>query len=83
MACETLQQRTTQKGRENSKLQDLYRQEGCGECILNPNKQIQGVTGHNRTKVVGCQSYCFDMCGVAQYAEDTSGWRRQGINPSR
>ena len=35
MTCETLQQKTTHKGREDSKLQDLQRQEGSGECVWN------------------------------------------------
>ena len=55
MVGETLQWETTHKGRENRKLQDLKRQEGCGECGWNPDKQIQGVTGHNGAKAEGCQ----------------------------
>ena len=35
---------------ENSKLQDLQRHQGSGECVWNPGKQIQGVTGANKTK---------------------------------
>ena len=61
MACETLQQKTTHNGRENSKLQALKRQEGSGECIWNPSKQIQGLTMHNGTKAKGCQRYRFDV----------------------
>ena len=83
MDGESLQQKTTHKGRENSKLQDLQRQEGNGEYIWNISEQIQGATGHNVTKAVGCQSQCFDMCGVAQHAEDTPGQNRQGTHPSK
>ena len=43
------------KGRENSKLQDLQRHVGSGECV----------------KAKGCQRHCLDMCGVAQHADDT------------
>ena len=35
MDGETLQQKTTHKGRNNTKLQDFWRQEGGGECIWN------------------------------------------------
>ena len=35
-----------------AKLQDLQRQEGSGECVWNPSKQIQGPTRHNEAKVV-------------------------------
>ena len=35
MDGETLQQKTTHKGRKNSKLQELQRQEGGGECVWN------------------------------------------------
>ena len=48
MACYTLQQKTTNRGRENTKPQDLQRQEGSGEFVWNPGKQ--GLTGHNGVK---------------------------------
>ena len=35
MTCETLQQKITHKGREDSKLQDLQRQKGSRECVWN------------------------------------------------
>ena len=41
---------TTCKGRENSTLQDLQRQEDGGECIWNINEQIQCTTGHHGAK---------------------------------
>ena len=61
MGCETLQQKTTHKGREISKLQDLQRQECGGECMWNPSEHIHGTTGHNGEKAKGCQRHCFDM----------------------
>ena len=82
MACETLQQKTTHKGRVNSKLQDLQRQEGSGECVLNPGKQSQGLTGHNAIKVKGSQKHCFDMFCAAQHAEDTPRRTRHGTHSS-
>ena len=81
MACKTLEQKTTHKGRENSKLQDLQRKEGSGECVWNPGKQIQGLSGHNGVKAEGCQRHCFGMCGVAQYAEDTLGGADRAPTP--
>ena len=83
MDSETLQQKTTHKGRENSNLQDLQRQEGGGECVSNISEQSQGTTGHHGAKAKGCQRYCFNMCGVAQYAEDTPNWCGQGILPRK
>ena len=50
MDGKTLQQKTTTKGRKNSKLQDLKRQEGGGECIWNISEQIQGTTVHRRAR---------------------------------
>ena len=79
MACEILQHKTTHKGRENNKLQDL--QGGRGECVWNISEQIQGPTGHNGAKANGYQTHCFDMCGVTQHAEDTPGQSRQGPTP--
>ena len=35
MVYEKLWQKTTPKGRENAKLQDLRKQDGCGECLWN------------------------------------------------
>ena len=83
MDGETLQQTTTHKGRENSKLQDLQMQEGSGESIWNISDKIQGTTRHNVSKAKGCLRDCFDMCGVVQHAEDTPGGSRQGTHPSR
>ena len=67
MDGETLQQKTVHGGRENSKLQDLQRQESSGECVWNISEQVQGATGHNGAKAKG-QKHCFDMCGVVQHA---------------
>ena len=50
---ETLQQKTTHKGRESSNLQDLQRHWGRGGRVWNINEQIQGTTGHNGTKAEG------------------------------
>ena len=83
MYGETLQQETTHKGRENSKLQDLQRQEGGGESIWNISEQVQGTTGHNGAKAEGCHRHCVDMCSVAQHAEDTPGQSRQGTHSSK
>ena len=83
MDGETLQQKTTHKGRKNSKLQDLQRQEGSGECVWNISEQIQGTTGHHVAKAKGCQRHYFYLCIVAQHAEDTPGWSRKGTNPSK
>ena len=80
MVCENLQQKTTHKERENNKLQGLQRQKGSGECIWNPGKQIQSLTGHNGAKAKGCQRDCFDMCCVAQHAESTPRRPRQGTH---
>ena len=45
MDCETLQQKTTQKGRKNRQLHDLQRQESGEECVWNISEQIQSNTG--------------------------------------
>ena len=63
MDGETLQQKTTYKGRENSKLQDLQRQEGGGECVWINSEQIQGTTGHHAAKAKGCQRHGVYTCG--------------------
>ena len=78
MNGETLQQKATDKGRKNSKLQDLQRQEGGGKRIWNISEQIQRTTVHHEAKPNGCQRHCFYMCLVAQHAEGTPGWNRQG-----
>ena len=65
MTCYTIQQKTANKGRENSQLRDLQRKEDSGDCIRNPGKQIQGPTGDNGTKVKGCQRHCFNKSCVA------------------
>ena len=74
MDDETLQHKTTHRGRKNSQLQDLQRQEGGQECIWNIGEQIQRVTGHHGEKAKVC--HCFYMCGVAQHAEDRPERRR-------
>ena len=78
MACETLQQKTT----ENRKLQDLQRQEGGGKYAWDISEQIQGTTTPNGAKVEGCQRHLFDMCCVAQHAEDKPKQTRQGTHPA-
>ena len=81
MGDQTLQQKTTRKGRKNSQLQDLQRQVGGGECIWNISEQIQGTTEHYGTKAKGC--FCqrhIDKCGVvAQHAEKTHEGRADRI----
>ena len=57
MACETSQKKTAHKERENCKVQDVRRQEGTGECVWNPGKQVQGTTGHNGAKAQGYQKH--------------------------
>ena len=42
----------------------------------NISEPIQGTIGHNGVKTEGCQRHCFDMCGVAEHAEDTPGQSR-------
>ena len=37
--------------------------------------------GTMEQKTQGCQRHCFNMCGVAQHAGDTSGQSRQGTQP--
>ena len=66
MDGETLQQKPTHKERKNSKLQDLQRQEGGGECACNISEQIQGNTGHHpaRPKVVRDIGF---LCVMLQY----------------
>ena len=54
----------------NTKLQDLHRQKGNGECTWNISEQIQGTTGHNGANDKVCQRHCFDMDGVVQHTED-------------
>ena len=80
MDGENLQQKTTYKGRYNSKLQDLQRQEGGGifrilvsrfRVLLGTMEQMQKVV---RDIVLSC---------VAQHAEDTSWQSRQGTHPSK
>ena len=73
--CNDLQQKIPHKGRENSKLQDLQRQEGSGECIWNPGKQIQHPTGHEWSK--GQRLSDIVLTCVAQHAEDTPRWSSQ------
>ena len=64
MDGETLQQKAIHKGRENSKLEGLQRQECGGECVWNFSEQIQGTTGimEQRAKVI---RDIFGMHGVA------------------
>ena len=77
MACETLQQETTCKGRENSKLQGLKRQEGSEEFVWIAGNHIQGLIGHSGAKALGCERHCFDMCGIAKHADDIPGQSRK------
>ena len=67
MDGETLQQKTTHKGRKNTKLPDLRRQEGGGEYVWNISEQIQDTTGHHGAKTKSCHRQGFYMCGVAQH----------------
>ena len=83
MDGETLQQKTTYKGRNNSQLQDLQRQKGSGKHLWNITEPVQGTTGHHGAKAKGCQRHCLYMCDVEQYAEDRTGWSRQGTNPKQ
>ena len=73
MDTDFLQQKTTDREREISKLQILQRQEGSGRCVWNICGKIRGTTGHQAPKAKGCQRHCFYMCGVAQHAEETPG----------
>ena len=77
MDGETLQQKTTNKGRKNSQLQDLQKQESGGERVWNISEQLQGTTGHHGAKTKG-----FYMFDVAQHTEDTPGRSREATNPS-
>ena len=83
MDGETLQQKATHKGRENSQLQDLQRHEGGVNRLWNLSEPVQGTSGHHGAKAKACQRYCVYICGVAQHAEDTPGQGRQGTNPSK
>ena len=77
-----LEQKTSHKGREKGKLQDLQRQ-GGGESIWMISEQIQGTSGHHGAKAKGCQKHCFHMCGTAQHADYTPGWTRQSTHHSK
>ena len=78
MDGEILQQKTTHRGRKNSQLQDLQRQEGGRKRLWNINEPVQSTTGHHNAKTEGCQRHCFYMCGVAQHAKNTPGQRGPG-----
>ena len=80
MDGEILQQKTTYKGRKNSKIQALKRQEGGRKYLWNISEPIQG-TGHHGAKAKGNQRHSVYMCGVAQHTEDTPGRSRQGTKP--
>ena len=73
MDGQTLQPKATDKGRKNSQLQDLQRQEGGGNCLWDLNEPLHGTAGHQGAKDKGCRRYCVYMCGVAQHTEDTPG----------
>ena len=74
MGGETLQQKITHKRREDSKLQDLQRQEDFRECIWNISEQIQGLNGQSVFSIFGqffvpkvsflafSQSFIFFVC---------------------
>ena len=57
----TIQQKITHKGRKNSKLQDLQRQEGAGEGIWNISEQIRVLLGtmQQRLRVVKNIAFTF------------------------
>ena len=44
----------------------------------NFNEQVKGTTGHH-----GAKAKSYQRGGIAQHAEDTPGWDRQGTNPSK
>ena len=81
MDGETLQQKTTHKGRENSKLQGLQGQVGSGECIWNIVSRFRVLLGtmEERPQVV---RGILLTCGITKDAEDTPGRSRQGTHPS-
>ena len=85
MDRETLQQKTTHNGRENSKLQDFQGQDSSGEGVWNISEQIllQYLllgTMVQRLKVV---KDIVLTCVVSQHAENTPGQSRQGTHPSK
>ena len=57
MDGKSLQQTTTHKGRNNSQLQDLQKQEGSGKHFWNISEQI--TTEHDGAKAKGSQRHCF------------------------
>ena len=64
------------QGKRDSKLQDLQRQEGCGECVWNPGKQIKGTYWAQWSRDIA-------LTCVSQHGGDTPRWTRQGTYPSR
>ena len=76
MDGETLQQKTTHKGRENSTLQDLQRQDSDGESIWKISEQIQDNNGHHGAKAESCHRHCFYILGHTRA-------KQTGTNPSK
>ena len=75
--------KTTHKGRKNSKLPDLIRQEGGGEHIWNIGEQVQGTTEYfkDRLKVVTDIVFtCVMLHNMLRTHEGMQG--RQGTNTS-
>ena len=69
MAGQALQQKTTDKGGENSQLQDIQGQEGH----WNISAKVQGTAVHHGAEAKSCEGHCVNMCGAAQHAEKLSG----------
>ena len=67
----------------NSKLQNLQRQEAGGKHLWNLSEQVPYMTGHHEAKANGCQRHCSYRCGVAQHDEDTPGMDRRGTKPMK
>ena len=61
MAGET-QSKATDKGRKNSQLQNLQRQEGGGKRLWNLSEPVQGTTGHHGAKTKGYQRHLHVWC---------------------
>ena len=63
--AETLQQKTTHKGRKNSQLQDLKKQEGGGERFSNISEQIQvllGTKDQRLSETLFLHVWCYTIC---------------------
>ena len=62
---QSLQQKTTDLGRQNSQLQDIQGQEGGRECLWNISRKGQSATFHQRVEAKSCERHCVNMCGAA------------------